>query len=67
MPVTGWIAASSVGWPAAFFLYGALGAIWVVIWFFFGASRPSTCKNISEEEKKYIEISLGHCDNQKVH
>lgn len=65
MPVTGWISASSIGWPSVFYIYGAVGFIWTACWVFIGCDKPSEHKSISSEEKKYIEVSL-ECDENKV-
>lgn len=65
MPVTGWISASAWGWPAVFYIYGALGAIWVVIWLILGAERPSSSKYITKDEREYIEACIGESCNQK--
>lgn len=55
MPVTGWISASSIGWPSVFYLYGALGLVWSVIWIFMGCDDPAKHKSIDPAEKKFIE------------
>ena len=59
MSVCGALASSSIGWPSIFYIFGALGFLWVGLWFFLGADRPDTHKFISEEEKTYIETNLG--------
>lgn len=59
MSVCGALASSSIGWPSIFYVFGALGFLWVVLWFFLGADRPDTHKFISKEEQAYIETSLG--------
>ena len=59
MPVCGALASSSIGWPSIFYIFGAVGILWVVLWFFLGADRPGTHKFISNEEKAYIETNLG--------
>jgi MFS family permease len=59
MPVCGALASSSIGWPSIFYIFGALGILWVVLWVFLAADRPSTHKFISKEEQAYIETNLG--------
>lgn len=66
MPITGWISASSAGWPCVFYVYGAMGLAWVVVYFLLGANSPASHKSISAEEKYYIEKSLGHEDGHSV-
>ncbi|KAJ8974700.1 hypothetical protein NQ317_015229 [Molorchus minor] len=63
-PITGFLC-SSVGWPVAFYLYGALGIVWAVIWFIFGYDSPATHKTISDEERKYIESGVQTEENRE--
>nr|XP_022908787.1 putative inorganic phosphate cotransporter isoform X1 [Onthophagus taurus] len=65
MPVTGWISASSAGWPTAFYLYGALGFAWCIIWLIYGSNGPTDHKTISAQEKDYILKSCGQSDKNK--
>ncbi|XP_059045668.1 putative inorganic phosphate cotransporter, partial [Achroia grisella] len=59
LPITGFIASSSMGWPGIFRFYGLLSGIiaGVVLWF--GADSPAKHPNISEAERFYIEADLG--------
>ncbi|XP_017477913.1 PREDICTED: putative inorganic phosphate cotransporter [Rhagoletis zephyria] len=59
MLVSGWIAASSFGWPGIFYCSGMVSLLWALVWYFLGARSPSHCKWISVEEKLMIESSLG--------
>jgi ACS family sodium-dependent inorganic phosphate cotransporter len=52
-PLTTWIVAA-YGWPAAFYVFGAVGFIWVALWMRFGASSPETHPTISEKERLHI-------------
>ncbi|XP_050299089.1 vesicular glutamate transporter 2-like isoform X2 [Anthonomus grandis grandis] len=63
MIITGYISASWYGWPAAFYLFGILGVIWCVFWYMFSAETPASHPRISNEERKYIEHSLGQQDD----
>ncbi|XP_056640310.1 putative inorganic phosphate cotransporter [Diorhabda sublineata] len=58
MPITGLISDSKYGWPAAFYLYGALGICWSILWIIFGSDSPAKHKSISSDEKQYIESSI---------
>ncbi|XP_014102879.2 putative inorganic phosphate cotransporter [Bactrocera oleae] len=60
LAASGKLCSSRWGWPSTFYLPGALGLIWSVFWYIFGASTPRDCKRISEEERNMIEKSLGH-------
>jgi len=58
LPISGFLAASILGWPSIFYLFGALAIFWSVSFFFLGADSPSDHRSISEEEKERIEQSL---------
>ncbi|KAJ8946321.1 hypothetical protein NQ318_004210 [Aromia moschata] len=66
MPITGAIAASTAGWPVVFYLYGAMGMCWTVVWVLTGSDSPSKHKSISPEEKKYIEADLVMEDRKTI-
>lgn len=55
----GYICSTSLGWPPSFYIFGGTGILWVISWFFFGASTPAKHKSITVEEKNYIENSIG--------
>ncbi|XP_066141651.1 putative inorganic phosphate cotransporter isoform X1 [Euwallacea fornicatus] len=57
--ITGYLSASSWGWPAAFYLFALLGFVWCIFWMVFSAETPAAHSSISIEERKYIEHSLG--------
>ncbi|EZA50530.1 putative inorganic phosphate cotransporter isoform X2 [Ooceraea biroi] len=58
MPISGFLAASRVGWPSIFYVFGALAIVWSTVFLLFGADSPSSHSSISQEEKEYIEDSL---------
>lgn len=57
--IGGEIAASSLAWPGIFYISGGVGVLWCILWAIFGSNSPEECKRISEEEKHYIQSSLG--------
>ncbi|XP_011178022.1 putative inorganic phosphate cotransporter [Zeugodacus cucurbitae] len=58
MLVSGWIASSSFGWPGIFYFSGLYSIIWGLVWYLVGASAPSDCKWMCEEERLFIEAAL---------
>jgi ACS family sodium-dependent inorganic phosphate cotransporter-like MFS transporter 5 len=66
MPITGLISASWVGWPVSFYVFGSMGLLWVVLWVLLGSNSPQDHKSITEEERYYIEVSLGQQDHKIV-
>lgn len=66
LPMTGFIAASPMGWPGIFRFYGIMfGLLGVVPWFM-AADAPAQHPKISDGERKYIEDELGDGVNTKV-
>ncbi|XP_023014226.2 putative inorganic phosphate cotransporter [Leptinotarsa decemlineata] len=63
MPLTGAICSTNAGWPVVFYLYGSLGMIWCTLWFIFAADKPAKHKNISKEEREFIENNLDSKDD----
>ncbi|XP_047991090.1 putative inorganic phosphate cotransporter [Leguminivora glycinivorella] len=53
------------GWPSIFYFVGACGAIWTFVYIFIGSGEPQNSKLISEEEKLYIQTSLGQIGGKK--
>ncbi|EDW02614.1 GH19791 [Drosophila grimshawi] len=58
MFVSGQVAASSMGWPGIFYISCAVGVLWCVAWWIFGADTPKQSRFISKEELYYIESSI---------
>lgn len=52
--------ADSWGWPAIFYVTGILGTIWTIAYLFLGSASPRSSKIISDDERTFIESSLGH-------
>ncbi|KAJ0176882.1 hypothetical protein K1T71_008061 [Dendrolimus kikuchii] len=53
------------GWPAIFYVNGALGAIWTAAYIFLGSDSPQNSRMISKDERFYIQNSLGQIGEQK--
>ncbi|CAH2096624.1 unnamed protein product [Euphydryas editha] len=65
LPITGFIAASPLGWPGIFRFYGILsGIVGGVIWAL-SANSPAEHPKISATERQYIEESIGNGENSK--
>ncbi|MDO8433375.1 MAG: ACS family MFS transporter [Candidatus Binatus sp.] len=50
--IIGWL-----GWPALFYISGALGGVWVAFWMIFASDRPENSKRISPDELELITSS----------
>ncbi|XP_072948721.1 putative inorganic phosphate cotransporter [Epargyreus clarus] len=65
IPITGFIASSSLGWPGIFRFYGVLSGITGAFVWWLCADTPSEHKSISEAERRYIEEKLGQRPGKK--
>lgn len=66
LPISGFLASSSGGWPSVFYLWGTVLIAWSICWFFLGADSPATHPTISSEEREYIEMSLRTSENREL-
>ncbi|XP_073956249.1 putative inorganic phosphate cotransporter [Choristoneura fumiferana] len=55
------------GWESIFYVMGTCGIVWVAIYAFIGAASPQVSKMISDEERLYIQNSLGHVGGHKTY
>ncbi|MBN3280923.1 VGLU3 protein, partial [Polyodon spathula] len=62
MPLAG-VLVQYVGWPSVFYVYGAFGLIWYTCWLLFAYGSPAVHPTIDEEERTYIETSIGESVN----
>ncbi|XP_037294522.1 putative inorganic phosphate cotransporter [Manduca sexta] len=58
--------ANAWGWPAIFYANGAVGVLWTIIYIFLGSDSPQKSRMISQEERLYIQSSLGQVGQQKI-
>lgn len=64
LAVSGLLASSPMGWPSIFYFSGAITLLWTILWICLGASSPTTCSRISNEEKNFIESMPGSSQRQ---
>ncbi|CAG5118602.1 unnamed protein product, partial [Candidula unifasciata] len=64
MPLSG-ILTRYIGWQSGFYCFGLLGAMWSIAWWFLSYEKPSTHPTITEEERLYIETSIGESTSIK--
>lgn len=65
MPICGLLIAS-LGWESVFYVTGGIGIIWSVAWFLLVYDSPSQHPRISDEERRYIQESIGSTATTKV-
>ena len=56
LPIAGYLASTSYGWPSIFYFNGGIGFVWVFLWLCFVASTPSEHSCISNEEEKLHQV-----------
>jgi MFS transporter, ACS family, solute carrier family 17 (sodium-dependent inorganic phosphate cotransporter), other len=65
MPLSG-LFANYFGWESVFYIFGAIGVIWFIVWTLVVRKSPEEDPFISDEEKRYIMTKLGQTKNQKL-
>lgn len=64
MPLSG-LFSTHFGWESVFYIFGAIGLIWFIMWTIIVRKSPQDDPFISEEEKSYIMHKLGTKLNEK--
>ena len=63
MPVSG-LMAEYWSWASIFYVFGILGLIWFVAWWYIVTDKPEDDPYITEAELKYIQSSLGNIERK---
>ncbi|CAL8325586.1 unnamed protein product [Gadus morhua 'NCC'] len=58
MPLAG-ILVQYTGWSSVFYLYGSFGMVWYLFWILVSYESPAEHPTITDEERTYIEESIG--------
>ncbi|KAK2834443.1 hypothetical protein Q7C36_015144 [Tachysurus vachellii] len=58
MPLAGILVQYS-GWSSVFYIYGSFGIVWYVFWILVAYESPAEHPTITDEERLYIEESIG--------
>lgn len=66
MLISGDIASSIMGWPGIFYISGALGLVWSVVWVFYGSDSPADYRHITTAERNYLEQSAGTSSGERL-
>uniref|UniRef100_A0A8C0UQS0 Solute carrier family 17 member 8 n=1 Tax=Cyanistes caeruleus TaxID=156563 RepID=A0A8C0UQS0_CYACU len=64
MPLAG-VLVQYIGWSSVFYIYGMFGIVWYVFWLLHAYESPSAHPTITNEERTYIETSIGEGANPK--
>ncbi|KAK7078544.1 hypothetical protein SK128_007130, partial [Halocaridina rubra] len=66
LSVSGWLSQSTWGWPAVFYVSGALGVVWGWFWFRYVHDSPDQHPTISPAEKLFIKQGIGDHRHNKT-
>lgn len=53
LPIVAWLI-TAAGWRMSFFILGAIGIAWAVVWFWWFRNTPEEHPSISDDEKNYV-------------
>ncbi|GMR45068.1 hypothetical protein PMAYCL1PPCAC_15263, partial [Pristionchus mayeri] len=56
---------SPLGWPSIFYLFGALGVIWIISWLVLASNSPSSNRFITESELKFLDSEIRRKEKSK--
>ncbi|XP_075044511.1 vesicular glutamate transporter 2 [Mixophyes fleayi] len=62
MPLAG-ILVQYTGWSSVFYVYGSFGLVWYLFWILVSYESPAKHPTITDEERTYIEESIGESAN----
>ncbi|XP_011826715.1 PREDICTED: vesicular glutamate transporter 2 isoform X3 [Mandrillus leucophaeus] len=62
MPLAG-ILVQYTGWSSVFYVYGIFGMVWYMFWLLVSYESPAKHPTITDEERRYIEESIGESAN----
>nr|XP_020040229.1 vesicular glutamate transporter 2 [Castor canadensis] len=62
MPLAG-ILVQYTGWSSVFYVYGSFGMVWYMFWLLVSYESPAKHPTITDEERRYIEESIGESAN----
>lgn len=65
MPIAGYFSGSKIGWSGVFYLLGAIGFAWTIIWVYYGLDSPSQHNTITPEELRYIQDGTAIVNHKK--
>lgn len=54
------------GWPSVFYVFGALGVLWFIVWVLIFYNDPQSHPFISDEEKMFLQKSIGGLNDKEV-
>nr|XP_039265838.1 vesicular glutamate transporter 2-like isoform X1 [Styela clava] len=65
MPIGG-LLVDYADWPSVFYVFGAAGIIWFVVWVLTAFDNPGVHPTISTDEANYIKESIGQLDSVAI-
>ena len=56
LPLSG-VLCETLGWESVFYVFGALGVLWFIVWALLVFNGPEFHPRISTEEREYLKVS----------
>ncbi|VVC39796.1 Hypothetical protein CINCED_3A021879 [Cinara cedri] len=66
LAISGILSSSSMGWPIVYYMSGAAGLTWAVLWLLLGAESLSKHRFVGQAEADYIRASLSNTVGHKI-
>lgn len=66
MSIGGILSNSQLGWPSVFYIFGGLGVVWGLPWYFLSYNLPENHPRISHAELNYILKHRTYVKQEKV-
>ncbi|XP_047112300.1 sialin-like [Schistocerca piceifrons] len=66
MAVSGALCETAVGWPLAFYFFGAVGLLWCLPWCLLAQDSPAQHRRIDPAERSYIEATIVSSAKKKL-
>ncbi|XP_047119767.1 putative inorganic phosphate cotransporter isoform X1 [Schistocerca piceifrons] len=63
--VSGVVIEATQSWDSVFYLFGGIGVLWFILWQLLCYSDPNSHPFISDEEKKYLNETIGNVDRKE--
>ena len=55
LPLSGFLC-ETLGWESVFYVFGALGVLWFIVWVLLVSNGPEVHPRISVEEREYLKV-----------
>ncbi|WKY08299.1 hypothetical protein Q1695_007650 [Nippostrongylus brasiliensis] len=64
--ISSYLCTTSFGWPSIFYLYGAVGCVWLALFYLIVTNSPTDNRFISDDEKAYLAEHVKHSKDKST-